>query len=128
MDPIDIHDKVQVLAQKLLAEANGDRIRALGLLVMVIEGSDLDDPTHYIQLISEVRNLLMPPTDADPKPRPIQHLAGPLSWEGIQHCVRCGKVLARSKDRQHGGFPSGFVFQVGSRMCEGDYYDFDPCR
>jgi hypothetical protein len=128
MEPIDIHEKVQILAQKLLQEANGDRIRALGLLVLVIEGADLEDPSHYVQLMSEVRQILVPPTESDTPPRAIQHLAGHVTWEGIQHCVRCGKVLVRNKDRHSSAFPSGYLYQIGARLSAEEVEDFEPCR
>ena len=36
MDPQEIQEKVEGFAQKLLAEAHGDPVRALGLLVLVL--------------------------------------------------------------------------------------------
>jgi hypothetical protein len=134
MDQQDIQTKVQAFAQRLLTEAKGDPIRALGLLVLVLEGIETQDVNLVKRLISEVRRILMPssspptliqPCDDD---LPIQHLAGDLSWEGIQHCIRCGKVLVREGQSKAGGLPAGYVYQVGTHYRVDDFEEFRSCK
>jgi hypothetical protein len=133
MDQQDIQTKVQAFAQRLLAEAHGDPIRALGLLVLVLDGIETQDVNLVKRLISEVRRILMPsstPIVVQPceDELPIQHLAGDLSWEGIQHCIRCGKVLVRDGQNKAGGLPTGYVYQVGTRYRVEDFAEFRSCK
>ncbi|MEX5213892.1 MAG: hypothetical protein NW703_06975 [Nitrospiraceae bacterium] len=134
MDQQDIQTKVQAFAQRLLVEAKGDAIRALGLLVLVLDGVDTQDVNMVNRLISEVRRILMPssssPIVLQPSgdELPIQHLAGDLSWEGIQHCIRCGKVLVRDGQRRASGLPPGYVYQVGTHYRVEDFVDFRSCK
>jgi hypothetical protein len=128
MDSKQLQHKVQAFAQRLLEEAGGDPVRALGLLVLVLDGSDLASSEHARRLVVEIRKVLLP----DNRPleetgKPIQHLAGDVSWEGIQHCLRCAKVLTRNCPEGGTSLPPGHVYEVGCRFtseCDGD---FDPC-
>lgn len=140
MDQQDIQTRVQAFAQRLLLEAKGDPIRALGLLVLVLEGVKTEDMALVRRLITEVRRILVPtPTpivlepdfDQPVEEIPTEHLAGDVSWEGVQHCIRCGKVLAKAGDDEHGdtgGFPSGYVYQVGTKFFLGDPEEAISCR
>ncbi len=128
MDPLEIQAKVVSFAQRLLEEAHGDPVRALGLLVLVLEGLEAQDPEQYAQLVSEIRRVLFPETDDAPRPRAVQHLAGEMSWEGYQHCVRCGVVLVRGGNTEAAALPSGYVYQAGGRLDVRSPEDFDPCR
>lgn len=133
MDQQDIQTKVQAFAQRLLVEAKGDPIRALGLLVLVLDGIETQDVNLVKRLISEVRRILMPaaaPVMVQPceEDLPIQHLAGDLSWEGIQHCIRCGKVLVRDGRHRAGGLPAGYVYQIGSHYRVEDVAEFRSCK
>ncbi len=127
MEPHEIQAKVVDFANKLLEEAHGDPLRALGLLVLVLDGLEEYDPEQYAQLVSEIRRVLMPDSESPSRARAIQHLAGEISWEGYQHCVRCGMALAKGKNVNRPGFPSGYVYQVGSRLCLGSPVDYEPC-
>ena len=60
MDPRNIQSKVTVFAQQLLHEANGDSVRALGLLVLALDGGEILSPEHAWRLIVDVRRVLMP--------------------------------------------------------------------
>lgn len=126
MDPKRIQGKVQAFAQRLLEEAQGDPVRALGLLVLVLDGSELANADHANRLVSEVRKVLMPELCETPI-RAIQHLAGEVSWEGIQHCLKCAAVLSRSSGKQAGGFAPGYVYQKGSRFSAEDHEDYESC-
>ncbi len=126
MDPQQIQGKVQIFAQRLLEEAQGDPVRALGLLVLVLDDSDTASSDHVSRLLSEVRKILLPGVEAIGH-RPIRHLAGDPSWEGVQHCLRCAKVLARNCRTGGDGFPTGYVFQIGTQFTIDDYEDYDPC-
>lgn len=140
MDRQDIQTRVQAFAQRLLLEAKGDPIRALGLLVLVLEGVKTEDMGLVRKLVSEVRRILVPAPapivlDSDETPVleevPIQHLAGDLSWEGVQHCIRCGKVLARARGDEPdetGGFPIGYVYEVGNKRFLADPHEWTSCR
>ncbi len=139
MDQQDIQTRVQAFAQRLLLEAKGDPVRALGLLVLVLEGVKTEDMALVRRLISEVRRILVPasaPLVIEPdfeqviEEVPVQHLAGEMSWEGVQHCIRCGKVLARAgeEERNDLGFPSGYVYQVGDRFFLGNPDESTSCR
>ncbi len=141
MDQQDIQTRVHAFAQRLLTEAKGDPVRALGLLVLVLEGVKTDDTALVRRLMTEVRRILVPapmPFVVEPDLHlstpdviPIQHLAGDISWEGVQHCIRCGKVLSRSGENAQadaGGFPSGYVYQVGNTFFLGDPDDCETCH
>ena len=129
MDSQRLQTKVQAFAHRLLEEANGDPVRALGLLVLVLEDSELESADHAHRLVAEVRKVLLPQDFADVG-QPVQHLAGDPSWEGVQHCLRCGKVLCKSKTDQEGGttYPSGYVYEVGPRFTTEDCDDFEVCQ
>lgn len=127
MDSQQLHNKVQAFAQRLLEEANGDPVRALGLLVLVLEDSELESGDHAHRLVAEVRKVLLPEFVGE-KGKPIQHLAGEASWEGVQHCLRCGKVLT-TRDHEEGlAMPSGYIYEVGSRVTADECDEFEPCR
>jgi hypothetical protein len=129
MDSQRLQSKVQAFAHRLLEEANGDPVRALGLLVLVLEDSELESADHAHRLVAEVRKVLLP-QDFSEVGQPVQHLAGPPSWEGVQHCLRCGKVLCKSTTDQADGttYPSGYVYEVGPRFTTEDCDDFEPCQ
>ncbi len=129
MDSQRLQTKVQAFAHRLLEEANGDPVRALGLLVLVLEDSELESADHAHRLVAEVRKVLLPQDFADVG-QPVQHLAGDPSWEGVQHCLRCGKVLCKSTVDQEDGttYPSGYVYEVGPHFTTEDCDDFEPCQ
>lgn len=129
MDSQRLQTKVQAFAHRLLEEANGDPVRALGLLVLVLEDSELESADHAHRLVAEVRKVLLPQDFADVG-QPVQHLAGDQSWEGVQHCLRCGKVLCkRTADQEDGTtYPSGYVYEVGPRFTTEDCDDFEVCQ
>lgn len=126
MDPNAIHDKVEVFAQQLLAEAKGDPLRALGLLVLVLDGPELLSLDHSWRLVTEVRRLLMPDT-ARESPVPIRHLVGASSWEGEQHCLRCGKILIKQLRGSAEAFLPGYVFEVDSRLTSEHFENYRVC-
>ena len=127
MDPQEIQAKVVGFAHRLLEEAQGDPLRALGLLVLVLEGLQEQDSEQYAHLVSEVRRVLLPESeDAEPE-RAVQHLAGEMSFEGYQHCIRCGLVLVKKATGNSAGFPSGYVYQVGGRFRLNAPDEHDPC-
>ncbi len=115
MDPELIQDKVLVFSQQLLTEAKGDPMRALGLLVLVLDGPEILSPDHAWRLIGEVRRVLMPDLTGE-SPIPIQHLVGDASWEGEQHCLRCGRILMKQLHGPEGSLLPGYVFEIGSRL------------
>jgi hypothetical protein len=128
MDPEALQDKVQAFAQRLLQEAHGDPVRALGLLVLVLDGADIETAEHAQRLMAEVRRVLMPESSVEIE-RPVQHLAGDVSWEGVQHCLRCATVLARNCQEQGPSFAAGYVYEVGPRFTSEEEFDeFDICR
>ncbi|MDH5639766.1 MAG: hypothetical protein OEY28_00620 [Nitrospira sp.] len=127
MDPKLVQGKVQAFAQRLLQEADGDPLRALGLLVVALDGAEVESAEDARRLMAEVRHVLMPDS-ADDVRRPIQHLAGEASWEGIQHCLRCAKVLARNCHDRRGAFVPGYVYEVGPRFTSKEVEDFDLCQ
>lgn len=129
MESQRLQTKVQAFAQRLLEEANGDPVRALGLLVLVLEDSELESADHAHRLVAEVRKVLLPQDFAEVG-QPVQHLAGHPSWEGVQHCLRCGKVLSKSPADQEDGttYLSGYVYEVGPRFTTEDCDDFEPCQ
>jgi hypothetical protein len=126
MDPKVLQGKVQAFAQRLLDEANGDPVRALGLLVLVLDGADLESSDHAQRLVIEVRKVLMPESVADIG-RPIQHLVGGVSWEGVQHCIRCAKIVARNCHEDGAALASGYVYEIGARFTSEERDDFDVC-
>jgi len=126
MDPKLLQGKVQAFAQRLLDEANGDPVRALGLLVLVLDGADLESADHAQRLVVEVRRVLMPEPVAETG-RPVQHLVGNVSWEGIQHCLRCAKILARNCHVRGTGLAAGYVYEIGPRFTSEECDDFDVC-
>ena len=127
MNSQSLHQKIQTFAQRLLDEANGDPVRAMGLLVLVLDDSELESGDHVHRLVAEVRKVLMLEKVGE-QGRPMQHLAGDASWEGIQHCLRCGKVLTKQGREAGPAIPSGLVYEVGSRMTADECDDFEPCR
>lgn len=110
-----IRDKVRVFAEQLLAEAKGDPIRALGLLVLVLDAPEVLSQDHAWRLVVEVRRVLMPEVVGDP-PIPIRHLVGAVSWEGEQRCLCCGRVLIKQIHRPADSLPAGHIFEIGSRL------------
>lgn len=126
MDPNAIHDKVGIFAQQLLIEAKGDPLRALGLLVLVLDGPELLSLDHSWRLVTEVRRLLMPDT-AGESPVPIRHLVGAPSWEGEQHCLRCGKILIKQLHVPVESLPPGYVFEIGSRLTSEPLENYRVC-
>lgn len=127
MNSQPLHDKVQAFAQRLLDEAHGDPVRALGLLVLVLDDAELESGDHVHRLVAQVRKVLVP-EHAIETGRPIQHLAGDASWEGVQHCLRCGKVLMKQGRDAEQEILSGYVYEVGSRVTAEECDDFDLCR
>lgn len=127
MDPQQLQGKVQAFAQRLLDEANGDPVRALGLLVLVLDGSDLASADHAQRLVLEVRKVLMPEHLVGEVIQPVQHLAGDVSWEGVQHCLRCGKVLAKNCHERGTALVTGYVYEIGGRFTSDDCDRFDVC-
>jgi hypothetical protein len=129
MDSQRLQTKVQAFASRLLEEANGDPVRALGLLVLVLEDSELESADHAHRLVAEVRKVLLPQNFAEAS-QPIQHLAANPSWEGVQHCLRCGKVLSKRTAGHEDGttYQSGYVYEVGPRFTTEDRDDFEPCQ
>lgn len=126
MDPKLLQSKVQAFAQRLLDEANGDPVRALGLLVLVLDGADLESADHAQRLVIEVRRVLMPES-IDEINRPVQHLVGQVSWEGVQHCIRCAKILAKNCHEKGTAFAAGYVYEIGARVTSEECDDFDVC-
>ena len=123
MDPKIIHDKVWIFAQHLLTEAKGNPVRAVGLLALVLDGPELLSPDHAWRLMVEVRRVLVPDATGE-FPMPIRHLVGTISWEGEQHCLRCGKVLNKQLQGPAESLLPGYVFEIGSRLtsapCQND--------
>ncbi|MEQ1794668.1 MAG: hypothetical protein ABL970_10795 [Nitrospira sp.] len=127
MDSQRLQTKVQAFANRLLEEANGDPVRALGLLVLVLEDSELESADHAHRLVAEVRKVLLPQDFSEAGPA-VQHLAGHPSWEGVQHCLRCGKVLSKKTQGEGIAFESGYVYEVGSRFTVDDCDEFEACQ
>jgi len=127
MDPKLLQGKVQAFAQRLLQEADGDPLRALGLLVVALDGSEVESAEDARKLMAEVRQVLIPEI-GDEVARPVQHLAGEVSWEGGQHCLRCAKILARNCHERGMSFVPGYVYEVGPRFTSEDIDDFDLCH
>lgn len=127
MDPQEIQAKVAGFAHRLLEEAQGDPLRALGLLVLVLEGLQERDTEQYAHLLTEVRRILLPDSDVVEPGSATQHLAGERSWEGYQHCLRCGVALIKNPGAATRGFPTGYVYQVGGRFVVEPPADYAPC-
>lgn len=127
MDPKLIQDKVLAFSQQLLAEAKGDPMRALGLLVLVLDGPEMLSPDQAWRLIGEVRGVLMPDLTGE-SPIPIQHLVGDASWEGEQHCLRCGRILMRPLHGSEESLLPGYVFEIGSRLTSEQYELYRVCQ
>jgi len=102
-------------------------LSALGLLVLVLDGADIESAEHAQRLVAEVRQALMP-SDSIEMGRPVQHLAWEVSWEDVQHCLRCATVLASNDHRQGASFTTGHVYQVGPRFTSEKFDEFDVCR
>lgn len=131
MDSPQLQNKVQAFAQRLLEEAQGDPVRALGLLVLVLDDSELESGEHAHRLMSEVRKVLLPDVVLDDEPdkcRAVRHLAGDRSWEGVQHCLRCGKVLTKRGTGAETTLPSGYVYEIGSCITADLPDEFDSCQ
>lgn len=126
MDPKIIQGKVDAFAQRLLVEASGDPMRALGLLVLVLDTVEFQSIGHMKRLIATVRKVLMPEEVAQVT-KPIRHLVGDVSWEGVQHCLRCGKVLIRNGREPGPSLPPGYVFEIGTRFTSEACDDFSVC-
>ncbi|MGE0468706.1 MAG: hypothetical protein Nkreftii_003367 [Candidatus Nitrospira kreftii] len=124
MDPKLIQDKVLVFSQQLLTEAKGDPVQALGLLVLVLDGPEILSPDHAWRLIGEVRRILLPDLTGE-SPIPIQHLVGGVSWEGEQHCLRCGRILMKPLHEEL--FLAGYVFEIGSRLTSEQCEHYRAC-
>lgn len=127
MAPNILQDKVQAFAQRLLQEAQGDPLRALGLLVLILEGTDIESAEHAQRAVAEVRRALMPESPVA-MGRPVQHLAGEVSWEGVQHCLRCATVLARNCHGREPSFVAGYVYEIGPRFTSGEFDEYDACQ
>src|SRR5262245_64474830 len=112
MESKRLQDKVFAFAQRLLEEANGDPVKALGLLVLVLDGSELTSQRYAHRLVVEIRKVLLP----DRPVRTVRHLAGEVSWEGLQQCLRCGRVLVNSGRDEGTAFPPGHVYEIGPRF------------
>ena len=126
MDPKLIQGKVHAFAQRLLQEADGDPVRALGLLVLVLDGAEVQSAEDAKRLVDEVRQVLIPERVKE-SGKPVQHLAGEVSWEGIQHCLRCAKVLARNCHDRRTSFVAGYVYEIGPRLISDECDDFESC-
>jgi hypothetical protein len=127
MDSPELQHRVEAFAQKLLNEAQGDPVRALGLLIVVLDGSAVSDPEQVTRLLWEVRNVLLPKKEVSIA-SVVQHLAGEVSWEGIQHCLRCGKILCRSAGGAGSGFPSGYVYQINNAFTLDHSEAYEVCQ
>ena len=121
MDPKVVQGKVLIFTQQLLAEAKGDPLRALGLLVLVLDGPEMISPEHAWRLLGEVRRVLMPETTEESH-IPTRHLVGTATWEGEQHCLRCGRVLIKQLRGPEESLPPGYIFEIGSRLTS------EPCE
>ncbi|NJN70992.1 MAG: hypothetical protein HC801_12450 [Nitrospira sp.] len=127
MDPKVVQDKVLVFSQQLLAEAKGDPLRALGLLVLVLDGPEILSTEHAWRLLGEVRRVLMPETTEE-SPIPTRHLVGTATWEGEQHCLRCGRVLIKHLRGPEESLLPGYVFEIGSRVTSEQCENYRVCK
>ena len=122
MHPERVQEKVQNFARRLLHEANGDPIKALGLLALILEDPAFASADEGRRLMAAVRRALLPDEPLRTG-KPVQHLAGAVSWEGVQHCLRCAKVLGRD----HKTSLTGYVYEIGPRITLRDLDDFEAC-
>ena len=122
MDPKQLQVKVQDFAQRLLHEASDDPIRALGLLVLILNGPTFAFGDRGQRLMVEVQKALLH-EERLPMGKPVQHLAGAVTWEGVQHCLRCAKLL------RHDGKTalSGYIYEIGPWLTMEDCDNFDAC-
>jgi hypothetical protein len=127
MDQHQLQEKVQAFAQRLLDEAQGDPVRALGLLVLVLDGADVASADHAQRLVGEVRKVLLPDSSFE-QGAALQHLAGDVSWEGAQQCLRCGKVLVRNGRERGTVFPPGYVYESAHRLSPDPPQTYESCR
>lgn len=119
---------LQAFVQRLLWEADGDPVRALGLLVLALEKTEARSAERAQRLIAEVRHALMPELGIQ-RNRPVQHLAGNRSWEGAQQCLRCGKALFQRVSRgDERTLSSGYVYEIGFHFSSDQPDDYAPCR
>lgn len=121
-----VHDKIWVFAQQLLNEAKGDPVRALGLLVLVLDGPEVLSSEHAWRLVAEVRHVLIPES-AGESFVPIRHLVGTVSWEGEQRCLRCGRVLSKQSHDSAASLPSGYIFEIGSLLTSQQCENYRVC-
>jgi len=126
MDPNVLQDKMQAFAQRLLQEAQGDPVRALELPVLIFDGADIESADYAQRLVAKVRQVLMPDSPVEMR-RPVQHLAGEVSWEGVQHSLRCATVLARNCHGRGSSVAAGYVYEIGPRFTSGEFDEFDVC-
>lgn len=129
MDSKNIQNTVAVFAQQLLHASNGDSLRAVGLLVLTLDRGEIFSPEeHAWRLIVDVRRVLMPDSIEDVS-KPIQHLVGEASWEGMQHCLRCGKALTVTGNGHERGesLLSGYVFEIGPQLTSDPCDDYRAC-
>lgn len=119
---------LQAFVRRLLWEADGDPVRALGLLVLALEKTEARSAERAQRLIAEVRHALMPELGIQ-SGRPVQHLAGNRSWEGGQQCLRCGKTLFRTATQEsRKALSPGYVYEIGLHFSPEPPDDYDPCR
>ncbi len=123
---MNLQKKVTALAQQLLDEAHSDPVRALGLLVLALDGGELQSPDHAWPLIIEVRRVLMP-DNFEESTKPVQHLVGEISWEGGLHCLRCGKALVRNRQKEWEPLLPGYVFEIGGRLTSEPFDEYQIC-
>ena len=117
---------MQAFAQRLFQEAQGDPVRALELPVLIFDGADIESADYAQRLVAKVRQVLMPDSPVEMR-RPVQHLAGEVSWEGVQHCLRCATVLARNCHGRGASVAAGYVYEIGPRFTSGEFDEFDVC-
>ncbi|MBX3301474.1 MAG: hypothetical protein KF693_04600 [Nitrospira sp.] len=98
----------------------------MGLLALVLDGLEVLSADHAWRLVVEVRRVLMPEATADPLV-PIRHLVGPVSWEGEQHCLRCGKVLVKQRHGSAESLLPGYVFEIGPRLTSKPSENYRVC-
>lgn len=130
MDSGSLDEKLRGFARHLLKEAQGDAVRALGLLVLVLQEDKLvPEPREAQQLLREVCKLIVPDLHGSLwSIRPMRHLAGMPTWEGAQHCILCGELLFQKGQLDGGPLPSGYVFQVGRVFTDHVCVQFTACQ
>lgn len=127
MDRQQLQEKVQAFAQRLLHEAQGDPVRALGLLVLALDGADVASADHAQRLVGEVRRVLLPDEPFN-QGTAVQHLVGDLSWEGVQQCLRCGKVLVRNGRERGPAVAPGYVYELNLQLSADPPRTYEACR